>query len=348
MTNRTMSLLPAVAVAMLAGAAAVTIESKPASAADECLAKPAGTPAGKHWFYRVDRATKKQCWYLRDDDRASQGASLVTRKLASHRDRTALSSSAADARAEIQSSPNQVGDDMKVASSTPTAAARPSMVFPPIAAFPAAAAPSAPAAPASPAPMSAAPAAPAAEAVEATASDSAVATRWPDSSGTLQAQPAPAPRSSSYTLAAASSEAAPTETTAPVATSPTVAEAAPTMSVGGTADDPARTRLFAFLGAVAVAGFSTSVLLARARAKRQLRIEPAAARRVTRWPAEPELDRMHLPAVNGFYQAPARGEQPAQRKSQVSVVPRDDARYDEEYEVENLLARYSGQGRQRS
>jgi hypothetical protein len=29
-------------------------------------------------------------------------------------------------------------------------------------------------------------------------------------------------------------------------------------------------------------------------------------------------------------------------------VPRDDARYDEEYEVENLLARYSGQGRQRS
>jgi len=342
MTNRTVSLLPYVAVAMLAGAAAVTIEIQPASAADECLAKPTGSPAGKHWFYRVDRATKKQCWYLRDDDRAAQGASLVTRKLASHRDRTTLSSSAADARAEIQSSPNQAGDEMKVAT-PPTAAARPSMVFPPVATFQSAAAPSAPAAPASPAPMSAAPAA---DAVEATASDSAVATRWPDSSGTLQAQSEPAPRPSSYALAAASSDAASTET---VATLPTVAESAQTMPVVGAADDPARTRLFAFLGAVAVAGFSTSVLLARARAKRQLRIEPAAVRRVTRWPAEPELDRMHLPAVDGFHHAPAaRREQPAQRRSQVSVVPRDDARYDEEYEVENLLARYSGQGRQRS
>ncbi|MGJ5179953.1 hypothetical protein ACQR16_30590 [Bradyrhizobium oligotrophicum] len=111
-------------------------------------------------------------------------------------------------------------------------------------------------------------------------------------------------------------------------------------------DEAARTRLFAFLGAVAVAGFSTSVLLARARAKRQLRIEPVAARRVTRWPAEPELDRMHLPPVGGIRPGAARPQ--PQRAARISVVPRDDARYDEQYEVEDLLARYSGPGRRTS
>ncbi|WP_244423219.1 hypothetical protein [Bradyrhizobium sp. ORS 375] len=324
----------------------MAIEFKPASAADECLAKPGGTPAGKHWFYRVDRTTKKQCWYLRDDDRASQGASLVTRKLASHRDRTTLSSSAADARAEIQSS--QSADDMKTAPAVPSAGARASGVFPPVAAFPAvaapAAAPSSAMAPAGPEPLSSAPVVDTAEAV---ASDSAVATRWPDSSGTLQTQPAPPPRPSTMTLAAASSDAAPAETAASVMASPAVADVAPLTSVGGVPDDAARTRLFAFLGAVAVAGFSTSVLLARARAKRQLRIEPAAARYVSRWPTEPELDRMHLPPVDDFHPTSAMRREP-QRAAQLSVVPRDDVRYDDQYEVEDLLARYSGQGRRRS
>ncbi|CCD87069.1 conserved exported protein of unknown function [Bradyrhizobium sp. ORS 285] len=344
MTNRTANVLPCVAAVVLVGAAAVTVEFQPASAADECLAKPGETPAGKHWFYRVDRTTKKQCWYLREDDRAAQGASLTTRKLASHRDRTALSSSAADARAEIQSSANQAGDEIKPTASGPSVATRPSGVFPPVAAFPAAPAPApAPSTAAAPAPMNSAPVA---ETSAAAPADSAVATRWPDSSDTLQAQPVPAPRSSSYTVAAATSDAATADTTAPITTSQTVAEAAPTMSVTGINDEAARTRLFAFLGAVAVAGFSTSVLLARARAKRQLRLEPVAARRVSRWPAEPELDRMHLPAVDSFHPGLPRRE--PQRMAQVSVVPRDDARYDEQYEVEDLLARYSGQGRQRS
>ncbi|CCE00248.1 hypothetical protein [Bradyrhizobium sp. STM 3809] len=342
MTNRTASLLPCVAAAALAGAAAVAIEFKPASAADECLAKPGGTPAGKHWFYRVDRTTKKQCWYLRDDDRAAQGASLVKRKLASHRDRTTLSSSTADARAEIESS--QSGDDVKTAATVPSAGARASVVFPPVPASPAApapaAAPSNATAPAGPEPLSSAPVV---DTENAAASDSAVAARWPDSSGTLQTQPAPPPRPSAMTLAAASSDAAPV---VPAAASPAVAEVAPLTSVGGVPEDAARTRLFAFLGAVAVAGFSTSVLLARARSKRKLRIEPVAARYVSRWPTEPELDRMHLPSVDDFHPAAMRRE--PQRAAQLSVVPGDDVRYDEQYEVEDLLARYSGHGRRRS
>jgi hypothetical protein len=39
--------------------------ARAASAADECIAKPTGAaPQGQHWYYRVDRATKQQCWYL--------------------------------------------------------------------------------------------------------------------------------------------------------------------------------------------------------------------------------------------------------------------------------------------
>jgi len=33
--------------------------------ADDCLASPNGAcPPGTHWYYRVDRATHRQCWYL--------------------------------------------------------------------------------------------------------------------------------------------------------------------------------------------------------------------------------------------------------------------------------------------
>jgi hypothetical protein len=46
-------------------ARAQTAPAAPA-AADECLAKPNGpSPRGSHWFYRIDRANNRHCWYLR-------------------------------------------------------------------------------------------------------------------------------------------------------------------------------------------------------------------------------------------------------------------------------------------
>ena len=39
-----------------------------AQVADSCLSAPSGaTPAGSHWYYRLDRVTKRQCWYLREE-----------------------------------------------------------------------------------------------------------------------------------------------------------------------------------------------------------------------------------------------------------------------------------------
>src|SRR4051812_24653588 len=55
------------AATMLGGSllAALAVQPTPLYAAD-CLASPNGAaPKGSHWFYRVDRATKKNCWYVR-------------------------------------------------------------------------------------------------------------------------------------------------------------------------------------------------------------------------------------------------------------------------------------------
>ena len=39
-----------------------------AKPADECLAAPkATTPAGAHWYYRLEKGTKRKCWYLADE-----------------------------------------------------------------------------------------------------------------------------------------------------------------------------------------------------------------------------------------------------------------------------------------
>jgi hypothetical protein len=50
--------------------AAVNVTVKPSRAADECLEKPnAPSPQGSHWYYRLDRTTNRQCWYLGSERR---------------------------------------------------------------------------------------------------------------------------------------------------------------------------------------------------------------------------------------------------------------------------------------
>jgi len=66
MSNRTVI----VASAIIAGFASISItalSTHPAHAADECLSGPkATTPAGGHWYYRIEKTTKRKCWYLGD------------------------------------------------------------------------------------------------------------------------------------------------------------------------------------------------------------------------------------------------------------------------------------------
>jgi hypothetical protein len=67
MPNRTAKFASAIFAGLLAGTPLTTI-SHSAAAEDECLSGPNDkTPGGGHWYYRIDRATKRHCWYRREE-----------------------------------------------------------------------------------------------------------------------------------------------------------------------------------------------------------------------------------------------------------------------------------------
>src|SRR4051812_29371862 len=64
MPNRMGNFVAALVIAPLAGIALFVSTDR--AAADNCLAAPKGAaPQGSHWYYRLDRAAKRNCWYVR-------------------------------------------------------------------------------------------------------------------------------------------------------------------------------------------------------------------------------------------------------------------------------------------
>jgi len=128
MSNRSVKFVPALFAGVVAGANLATMTdlraqvisaaeaAMPATqaAADSCLSAPKGaTPAGSHWYYRIDRVTKRQCWYLREesdtaDDKFTRAAppasapapSSAAAEPAPPQQRAITRKSVADARAE--------------------------------------------------------------------------------------------------------------------------------------------------------------------------------------------------------------------------------------------------------
>ena len=76
MPNRSANFAAALFACILAGANVTAItELRAQAAADTCLTAPKGTtPAGSHWYYRLERGTKRQCWYLKDENDKSARA----------------------------------------------------------------------------------------------------------------------------------------------------------------------------------------------------------------------------------------------------------------------------------
>ncbi|WP_063992704.1 hypothetical protein [Bradyrhizobium sp.] len=82
MGNRTAKFLSAFVGSIIAGAPLAAVSQNaptapsPANAASDCLGSPKGAaPQGQHWHYRLERATKRQCWYLRaEGGKATQTA----------------------------------------------------------------------------------------------------------------------------------------------------------------------------------------------------------------------------------------------------------------------------------
>ena len=106
MPNRTAKFVSAIFASILAGAPLTTISHSATVAADDCLSGPKGqTPAGGHWYYRIERATKRHCWYLGEEgDKLSQAAPQNTSPSAkppSPEADTAMQQSVANAHAEL-------------------------------------------------------------------------------------------------------------------------------------------------------------------------------------------------------------------------------------------------------
>jgi hypothetical protein len=112
MPNQAAKFVSAIFASLLAGAAFATISHGTADAAEDCLAGPKGqTPEGSHWYYRIDRATKRHCWYLRDEgEKLAQSAPpatawparpTVAKAETAMQTETAMQRSVADARAEF-------------------------------------------------------------------------------------------------------------------------------------------------------------------------------------------------------------------------------------------------------
>jgi hypothetical protein len=134
MSNRSVKFAPALLAGVVAGASLAAITdlraqilttaaeaAMPATqvAADGCQSAPKGTtPSGSHWYYRIDRVTKRQCWYLREESdaadnkfaRAATPASApasAAEEPAAPPQRTVTRKSIADARAEWISQPTR-------------------------------------------------------------------------------------------------------------------------------------------------------------------------------------------------------------------------------------------------
>ncbi len=76
MSNRSAISVAALFASILAGATLTSVtDTRAQAAADNCLTAPKDkTPAGSHWYYRLERGTKRQCWYLRDENDKSARA----------------------------------------------------------------------------------------------------------------------------------------------------------------------------------------------------------------------------------------------------------------------------------
>jgi hypothetical protein len=135
MPNRTAKFLSTVVAGCLAGAALTGVShgATPAPTSDECLSGPNKdpTPSGSHWYYRIDRATKRHCWYVgpQRDARAqiapSNAASIAPSKVspsAAPNAQAAVSGTVADARAELTASQARGAQEANAAGLVPSAA----------------------------------------------------------------------------------------------------------------------------------------------------------------------------------------------------------------------------------
>jgi hypothetical protein len=224
MPNRTAKFTSAILVSVFAGMTLTTMSHGATPAADDCLSAPKDqTPQGSHWYYRVDQATKRHCWYLRESQIAPAASSPTVNPVPPKTEAT-VQRSIANARAELPMPQTRAAQDTGAATDRLTLATAAD------AALPATDQP--------------------ANARDANMQQSAVASRWPDQSDvSSSADPAPATNSSDASVQP-TSDAAPPDAIAPV----TLAAADASSEKTDTQSGSIQTLLLIIIGALSLAG----------------------------------------------------------------------------------------------
>lgn len=249
MSNRSAISVAALFASILAAASLTSVtEIRAQAAADNCLAAPKEkTPAGSHWYYRLERGTKRQCWYLRDENDKSARAApqepsaddapeSAAADPAPPPPRPVVRKSVANAHAELAAAQQRVEQDAAAVSEPRTVGMAP--------------VPTSQNSPAANLPMTTMPSA-------------AVATRWPDSSGVSA--------SNTFRTAAAEPQTAPPESDQ-AATQPAPAPVVLAAADSSMARQSASMQMLFLVmaGALALAGITASLTyrFGRARARR--------------------------------------------------------------------------------
>ena len=237
MSHRTARFVSAVFVGLLTCAPFVTASQGAPAEAEKCLSGPKGAPpAGGHWYYRVDRATKRACWYVGDAKekvaRAAPEASPPAADSASPPNSANTPSSIANARAEWPLPQSRVEQGTSSVLTAPRPLATVAGTISPDNA-------------------------PRANAGDAGAQGSVVASRWGELAGS--STPAASPGASADSSTSANSGAAPTPSSdaAPATTFPlAAADASSPEKPSGSV----QMLLIAILGALALAGLLASAI----------------------------------------------------------------------------------------
>jgi hypothetical protein len=114
MTNRMGNSLTAILIGALAGVTLLVATNGMARATEACLSGPKGAaPKGSHWYYRIDHATKRNCWYVRAEGEKPAASQTSSVSPASPQAEAPLQPSVANARAEA--GPADIGQPNAVA-----------------------------------------------------------------------------------------------------------------------------------------------------------------------------------------------------------------------------------------
>ena len=276
MSSRAARIASAVFAAVLTGVPVTAILHVPAEAADACRTEPGDqTPEGKHWYYRIEHPSNRQCWYLRGE--GEQSAQPRSEKSVEPKAETpAPQRSLADAHAELPWPQPRVEQNPASIPQRPQAM---------------------------PADAANAPAEQRANVLESNARGSLIGTRWPDPPG-ASSTPSPQPATPEV-VADAQSDQATAPAQAAAAAAPVTADPVPAKPTGSL-----QTLLMVIAGALALAGLTGSAIFRLGGGRRRAPNIDRARRRVI-WEAADGARRSRASRSHASHRPPA-GAQAAQ------------------------------------